>query len=43
MIPILRLSVGQQIELWNEGGIIGFVHNASLVNERSIAGLRKVP
>ncbi len=25
----------------NEGGIIGFVHNASLVNERSIAGLRK--
>ncbi len=25
----------------NEGGIIGFVHNASLVNERSIGGLRK--
>ena len=25
----------------NEGGIIGFVHNASLVNKRSIAGLRK--
>ena len=25
----------------NEGGIIGFVHNASLVNERSIVGLRK--
>ena len=25
----------------NEGGIIGFVHNASIVNERSIAGLRK--
>ena len=25
----------------NEGGIIGFVHNASLVNERSISGLRK--
>ena len=25
----------------NEGGIIGFVHNASLVNERSTAGLRK--
>ena len=25
----------------NEGGIIGFVHNASLLNNRSIAGLRK--
>ena len=25
----------------NKGGVIGFVHNASLVNERSIAGLRK--
>ena len=25
----------------DDGGIIGFVHNASLVNERSIAGLRK--
>ena len=25
----------------NKGGIIGFVHNASLVNERSIGGLRK--
>ena len=25
----------------NEGGIIGFVHNASIVKERSIAGLRK--
>ena len=25
----------------DKGGIIGFVHNASLVNERSIAGLRK--
>ena len=25
----------------NKGGIIGFVHNASLINERSINGLRK--
>ena len=25
----------------SEGGVIGFVHNASLINERSIAGLRK--
>ena len=25
----------------NEGGVIGFVHNASIVNERSISGLRK--
>ena len=25
----------------NKGGIIGFVHNASLANERSIGGLRK--
>ena len=25
----------------DEGGVIGFVHNASLVNERSIGGLRK--
>ena len=28
-------------EIKDKGGIIGFVHNASLVSERSIAGLRK--
>ncbi len=28
-------------EIKNKGGIIGFVHNASLVSGRSIAGLRK--
>ena len=28
-------------EIKNKGGIIGFVHNASLVSERSTAGLRK--
>ena len=27
--------------LGDKGGVIGFVHNASLVNERSISGLRK--
>ena len=41
MILISKQSAGLQTELGMMEGIIGFVHNASLVNERSIAGLRK--
>ena len=37
-IKAIRLATNK---IQKNGGIIGFVHNASLVNERSTAGLRK--